>query len=242
MDQIIKYSYSKAIIICSEFILGDPYGNYVLQCLIEKSPPRSPMVDAICDQLCVVDAVADGKLVQQASEEEAVQIRDSLTDKKVKLLQAVCVSQFSSKAVEKILTRASAGKAAVLCAVLSHPEILGTMITSQYGNYIVQTALVVSSACFSRVVQECQQAQQNQIENQQKQQPHQQHLSLSPQQETPWQGVAKSSLPAEAQNFAVFVRSVTKFLPLIKSLNYAAKIEIKLEQAIRQYNYLVLGQ
>lgn len=199
---------AKAISDHVHLLLPDPYGNYVVQCLIEKSFSQSSIIDL------VVQAIG----------------RTGPTG-----FQLLCVNQFSSKAVEKAFVRCSKRQSAQLledCGLTSRHDLLQVILLDNFGNYIVQTFLAQAMAVFSAAAKERHAAAQFDLRRK--------DGMIPPFESAPVQTIDLDTVAA----FAALLQVVARAMPQQGQQHlpgFVKKIEVKLEQANRQYQLFIRG-
>jgi hypothetical protein len=223
---------------CTTLVLN-PFGNYVVQRLVDQCGSCSPAVDAVVRTLTKASAHVD-----HASGSP--------------LLRTLVVSQFSSKAVEKSLQRASAQVAASFAQEVGRPEVMSAAIGDQFGNYIVQTSLAIATTAYTAAAVPHNAPSSRPVPPLHQQQP---LPPAAPRDESPGSltvtaggelteqdplpQLASMALPAPAANtssedeavalaaFGAFVHSVGEHIGLVRGCGFQKKMEHRLEQANR---------
>jgi hypothetical protein len=137
---------ASAIVAKCTSLVQDPYGNYVVQRLLEQCGTHSQAVDNI------VAAITSATVFSSDSFGASISSTSHNSDEvsaaaSAELMRAVVTSQYSSKAVEKALQKASHVVAARFAAAMARrAPVLPSAIKDQFGNYIVQTAIALATA------------------------------------------------------------------------------------------------
>lgn len=129
-------------------IAKNKQGCCVLQRCLEYASPiqKTTLVSHILS--CCLDIVQDpfgNYVLQYVLEEKDSKINDTIAIAFLPHVVHLCMNKFSSNVMEKVLRGASVQVQEMYVEMMCNPEIVSRLIQDDYGNYVLQTALVISN-------------------------------------------------------------------------------------------------
>lgn len=123
-------------------------GCCVLQRCLEHASPsqKSSLVNHILS--CCLDIVQDpfgNYVLQYVLDEKDSKINDTIAIAFLPHVVHLCMNKFSSNVMEKVLRGASIQIQETYVERMCNPDIVSCLIQDDYGNYVLQTALMISN-------------------------------------------------------------------------------------------------
>eukprot|EP00796_Vickermania_ingenoplastis_P010107 gene10107-7074_t len=129
-------------------IAKNKQGCCVLQRCLEYASPiqKTTLISHILS--CCLDIVQDpfgNYVLQYVLEEKDSKINDTIAIAFLPHLVHLCMNKFSSNVMEKVLRGASVQVQEMYVEMMCNPDIVSRLIQDDFGNYVLQTALVISN-------------------------------------------------------------------------------------------------